>query len=92
MSWTNLQMTCLRCALDSIYINSVFPTPCQEKDITNHEEFFNVKDYKDNDIFIINQSVICDAINEMSSSSASDSDGLPAIYSISVHINRPIMT
>ena len=62
--------------------NSVFSTPCREKDITNPEEFFNVEDSNDNDILsdiIINQSVICDAINEMSSSSASGPDGLPAI-------------
>ena len=54
--------------------NSVFSTPCQEKDITNPEEFFNVEESNDNDILsdiIINHSVICDAINEMSSSSAS---------------------
>ena len=53
----------------------------REKDITNPEEFFNVEDSNDNDILsdiIINQSVICDAINEMSSSSASGPDGLPA--------------
>ena len=62
--------------------NSVFSTPCREKNITNPEEFFNVEDSNDNDILsdiIINQSVICDAINEMSSSSASGPDGLPAI-------------
>ena len=62
--------------------NSVFSTPCREKDITNPEEFFNIEDSNDNDILsdiIINQSVICDAINEMSSSSASGPDGLPAI-------------
>ena len=62
--------------------NSVFSTPCREKDITNPEEFFNVEDSNDNDILsdiIINQSVICDAINEMSSSSASGPDGLPAL-------------
>ena len=54
--------------------NSVFSTPCREKDITNLEEFFNVEDSNGNDILsdiIINQSMICDAINEMSSSSAS---------------------
>ena len=62
--------------------NSVFSTPCREKDITNPEEFFNVEDSNDNDILsdiIINLSVICDAINEMSSSSAFGPDGLPAI-------------
>ena len=61
--------------------NSVFSTPCREKDITNPEEFFNVEDSNDNGRLsdIINQSVICDAINEMSSSSASGPDGLPAI-------------
>ena len=62
--------------------NSVYSTQGQEKDITNPEEFFNVEDSNDNDILsdiIINQSVICDAINEMSSSSASGPDGLPAI-------------
>ena len=84
MSWANLQMTCLRsmCNLLLNQYNSVFSTPCREKDITNPEEFFNVEDSNDNDILsdiIINQSVICDAINEMSSSSASGPDGLPAI-------------
>ena len=55
------------------------------KDITNPEELFNVEDSNDNDILsdiIRNQSVICDAINEMSSSSASGPDGLPAILLI----------
>ena len=62
--------------------NSVFSTPCREKDSTNLEDFFNVEDSNVNDILsdiIINQSVICDTINEMSSSSASGPDGLPAI-------------
>ena len=41
--------------------NSVFSTPCREKDITNPEEFFKVEDSNDNDILsdiIINQSVM----------------------------------
>ena len=62
--------------------NSVFSIPCREKYITNPEEFFNIEDSNDNDIvsdIIINQSVICNAINAMSSSSASGPDGLPAI-------------
>ena len=70
--------------------NSVFSTPCREKDITNPEEFFNVEDFNDNDILsdiTINQSVICDAINEMFSSSASGPDGLLAIYLKSVVMN-----
>ena len=53
-----------------------------KKDITNPKEFFKIEDSNDNDIFseiIINQSVICDAMNEMFSSSASGPDGLPAI-------------